>query len=301
MLKIWFLLLTFALGAETPEELAKQFPLRVVKYATTRLGKTHYEELGEKDKPAVVLIHGVSGPMSVWDKTVHALVGAGYRVIRYDLYGRGLSSRVKDGAYDLPMYVQQLDDLIRALDIQGSVTLVGSSFGCLVASEYLQEHGDRIGRLVFVGPAGLPIQVSFLMQLRVVPVLGDILFYLGGRSSILAQNRKYFMNEKPPDEFFGYFQAQLDVPGTAESMHYTMSNCPVTAYLKYYGRVGRMGIPVGVIWGRQDVTFPYEHHKALKDVIPKLTLATIDNAAHLPQYERPEVTNAELIKLLAAR
>src|SRR5262245_33250510 len=55
-------------------------------------GLVHYQ-IGGAGRVPVVLIHGVSGPMAVWDKTYAALVSAGFRVLRYDLYGRGWSDR----------------------------------------------------------------------------------------------------------------------------------------------------------------------------------------------------------------
>jgi len=43
--------------------------------------------------PAVALVHGFSVPYYVWDPTAPELARAGFRVLRYDLYGRGYSDR----------------------------------------------------------------------------------------------------------------------------------------------------------------------------------------------------------------
>src|SRR3954471_8601554 len=56
-------------------------------------GVTHYQIDGPENGRVVVLAHGFSVPYYIWDSTAAALAGAGYRVIRYDTYGRGWSDR----------------------------------------------------------------------------------------------------------------------------------------------------------------------------------------------------------------
>ncbi len=56
-------------------------------------GMVHYELAGPDDAHMVVLVHGFSVPYYVWDPTFDALVGAEFRVLRFDLYGRGYSDR----------------------------------------------------------------------------------------------------------------------------------------------------------------------------------------------------------------
>src|SRR5262245_7347193 len=62
-------------------EARRQAPGRLVQL---RDGAVHHELAGPEAGARVVLIHGVSGPMAVWDRAVPALTGAGLRVLRYD-------------------------------------------------------------------------------------------------------------------------------------------------------------------------------------------------------------------------
>jgi alpha-beta hydrolase superfamily lysophospholipase len=61
--------------------------------ATLSRGVTHYTLEGPQDGPLVVLIHGLTTPAFVWDGIAPVLVARGYRVLRYDLFGRGCSDR----------------------------------------------------------------------------------------------------------------------------------------------------------------------------------------------------------------
>src|SRR5690348_16826332 len=56
-------------------------------------GMTHYELSGPDSGTTVILVHGFSVPLYIWDSTAAALSSKGYRVLRYDEYGRGWSDR----------------------------------------------------------------------------------------------------------------------------------------------------------------------------------------------------------------
>ena len=98
------------------------------KFARLTDGYTHYELGGPEDGQEVVLAAGFSVPYYIWDPTFKALTGAGFRVLRYDYYGRGLSDRPEIPFTD-EMYVRQLDGLLAAAGITGPFDLVGISFG----------------------------------------------------------------------------------------------------------------------------------------------------------------------------
>jgi pimeloyl-ACP methyl ester carboxylesterase len=73
-------------------------------------------------------------------------------VIRYDLFGRGLSDR-PDAAYDGAFYDRQLDDLLKALKVDGKIDLFGLSFGGYVSAHYASTHPQRIRTLNLVDPS----------------------------------------------------------------------------------------------------------------------------------------------------
>ena len=46
---------------------------------------------GPEDGRPLLMIHGLSYPLEVWGAVTDDLADAGYRVVRFDLYGRGRS------------------------------------------------------------------------------------------------------------------------------------------------------------------------------------------------------------------
>lgn len=282
----------------TIDNLKHRFPERMRSFADTNLGNVHFEDVGPRNAEPVVLLHGVSGPFAVWDQNTQTLLDSGNRVIRFDLFGRGMSARLPDATYGLPLYLAQLESLLAHLEINRPITIVGSSLGAIISTEYALHHPERVKAVVLIGPAGFPIHTPPVAMLGSVPILGDVIFKYFGLEAIKTQNKRYFVDENPPKELWDYFVAQLEVAGTAEAMRKTMVHAPVQEFLDSYKHLGESGIPVGIIWGRQDRTFDYINHETLLKIIPTATLTTIENAGHLPQYEQPVATNAALVRYL---
>ena len=61
-------------------------------FAALKDGMTHYELGGPEDGKPVVLVHGFSVPYFIFDPTFEFLGKSGFRVLRYDLIGRGFQT-----------------------------------------------------------------------------------------------------------------------------------------------------------------------------------------------------------------
>ncbi len=91
-------------------------------------GTTHYKFEGPVDGKVVVLVHGGTVPMWTWDKQVQSLRKLGYRVLSYDMYGRGYSDR-PEITYDQDTYQKQLLELVDKLGLTKPFDLIGYSLG----------------------------------------------------------------------------------------------------------------------------------------------------------------------------
>ena len=83
-------------------------------------GTIHYCVEGSEQGPVVVLVHGFSAPLFVFEQNAAWLAKAGFRVIRFDHFGRGWSDRPK-GNYDPEFYDAELLNLFDALDLREPV------------------------------------------------------------------------------------------------------------------------------------------------------------------------------------
>ena len=74
-----------------------------------------------------------------------------HRLVALDLRGHGLSDKPRDGYDDSRLWADDVDAVIRALNLDHPV-LCGWSYGPLVFLDYIRHYGeDRIGGLHFVG------------------------------------------------------------------------------------------------------------------------------------------------------
>jgi pimeloyl-ACP methyl ester carboxylesterase len=107
----------------------------------------HVQTLGPDDGPPVCFVHGLLvGSMTTWYFGAAAALARRCHVQLYDLRGHGKSARPRDG-YDLASMTEDLDAL---LDRPRPFTLVGHSWGAVVALRYAIDRPDRVERLVLV-------------------------------------------------------------------------------------------------------------------------------------------------------
>lgn len=135
------------------------------------LGVVHYELAGPEDAQIVVLVHGFSVPYYIWDPTFEGLTQAGFRVLRYDLYGRGFSDRPEKN-YNLDLFNAQLDELLPALKIERPVDLVGLSMGGPIVARFANTHPGLVRSLILIDPEVAPVPTREIFPLN-IPVIGE--------------------------------------------------------------------------------------------------------------------------------
>ncbi|KAH8108010.1 Alpha/Beta hydrolase protein [Cristinia sonorae] len=100
------------------------------------------------------MIHGVSAPSLVFKHIVEELVKAGFRVLLYDIYGRGYSEAPK---YTLSTedYATQLALLMQHI-AWSSTYVVGLSMGGGIASAFVATFPHLVNsKIVLIASAGL--------------------------------------------------------------------------------------------------------------------------------------------------
>lgn len=257
-------------------------------------GATYYEAAGPDTGRVIVLVHGFSVPSYIWDPTFNLLAGEGFRVIRYDLYGRGRSDR-PDASYDPALYDAQLDGLIDSLGVRGPVDLVGLSFGGLVVAHYASTHAARVRSLTFVDPltkAGgvpwfiaLPGVGAYIWQTVVVPGMAE------GQLSDFLHPEWY---PTWPDRY----RAQMQYRGFGRALRRTAMARRDVDFAAMYASIAQSGVPVLLIWGRQDKTLPIEDAEVMRQAIPALDFFPVDSSGHLPHIEQSASFNAKLLAFL---
>jgi pimeloyl-ACP methyl ester carboxylesterase len=107
-------------------------------------------------KPTLVFIHGVLNDHSVWILQTRYLAHHGFNVLAVDLPGHGRSGG--DAPSSVEEAAQFIEDLLDAAGVR-QASLIGHSWGSLIALETAARLKDRITHLALVGTA-FPMKVS---------------------------------------------------------------------------------------------------------------------------------------------
>jgi len=111
--------------------------------------RVHYELDGPQDAPVVVFVNGLLTDLHSWDG--HQRAFEGYRRLRWDCRGQGLSSKPEQPSYSVATHAGDLVALLDALDLHQPVALVGLSNGAAAALCVASEHPARVSAMVLAG------------------------------------------------------------------------------------------------------------------------------------------------------
>ena len=225
-------------------------------FAQLSHGVTHYQWLGPTQGPVAICVHGLTTPSFVWGPIAQGLAQMGFRVLTYDLYGRGYSDRPK-GAQDAAFFLTQLNDLMDHEDVKNDVTLLGYSMGGAIASAFAADTPDRLRRLVLLAPAGFGHDLGPIARLMLNrPKLGKWLmmaFY--GRSFRQATEAERDLDTSIKD-IVDRQQAELGYRGFRPAVLASLRDLLDHDQEAEHRKISHQDVPVLAIWGQDDEVIP---------------------------------------------
>lgn len=260
-------------------------------------GFVHYELSGAPEGELVVLVHGFSVPYYVWDPTVDELVIQGYRVLRYDLYGRGYSDRPK-AEYDLDFFIKQLSELTSALIPGESFHIIGLSMGGPIVASFAYQYPDLINSVTLIAPEVLPVSEKDIFPMN-VPLLGEWIVgvYLVPFHLPQSQLDDFYH----PKDFPGWeekYLEQLQYRGFKNAILSTIRNLVKINPLDEYEKLNQTGKPTLLIWGKEDQSVSHAAIVELIERLPNTEYIFVEETGHLPHYEKAEIVNPIIIQFL---
>ncbi|MGA6829273.1 alpha/beta fold hydrolase [Nitrospira sp. NS4] len=259
--------------------------------------------LDQGQGPPVILIHGFGGSMWQWEYQQAALAGQ-FRVITPDLLGAGLSDKPKI-EYRPDQLLEFLVGFMDALQIP-QAAMVGNSMGAGIAIGLALDHPGRVSTLILID--GLPPGV---MECLGSPSLrraltthvpswlvsaGNWLF--GGR--MLESTLREFVHDPAllTPAVLDRSNRNRQRPGLFRALLTVGTNLPLWER-DFAPRIGAITHRTLIIWGEEDRVFPLPAGETLHRTIAGSTFKSIPNAAHIPQWERPDLVNQAILTFLA--
>jgi pimeloyl-ACP methyl ester carboxylesterase len=251
--------------------------------------RVHYQEAGDPNAPALLLIHGFASSTLVWSKVFLPLAQAGFRVIALDMLGYGYSAKPKNGEYTIGGQTRVVTGLLDCLGIPRAL-LVGSSYGGAVAATCALDYPDRVEKLVLVGTVNNNRPLAFkLMRVFGTPLFGDVVspLLIGSRRLLRRRMKQVYdrhswvLDERRVDAR----HLPLRTAGTQRAIIRTVRGWNAERISRDAHLIKQ---PTLLLWGENDREIPLADGERLHAEIPGSRLIVFLNCGHLPHEEYPE-------------
>jgi pimeloyl-ACP methyl ester carboxylesterase len=260
--------------------------------------RIHYRDVGPRDAPVIVLVHGFSASLHTWEPWV-ADLKKDYRVISLDLPGHGLSRCVDVSQTGIPQFVDVVDYVTSERGVE-HFTLAGSSMGGHTAWAYALAHPERLDGLVLVDAAGWAKSDEeaesspFVFKLLANPLARSVMKDLDMTGLIRGGLEDSFFDPSlVTEEMVQRYAALGRAPCHREAILSLMT-----------GRDGRsdaspeklaaITVPTLIMQGVNDNLVPASHGEKFNAAIAGSTLKLYDHVGHLPQEEATGQSLADL-------
>lgn len=266
-------------------------------YAQLSSGKVRYELVGPENGELVVLVHGFMGHMHVWDKNVQFLVDSGYRVLCFDLYGRGFSERVRLN-YDAKLFVGQLLDMVNHVSKGDRFHLIGSSMGGAISTRFASEYPDLVKSIMLVDPYGIPQPKDLGIRIVQPKLFGEVFIGTLGSPILNRAPIKGIFNKKKYSHFTKWFAAPLVIKRSKRALLSTLRHFMLENHVPHYQRLNDLDIPKLLLWGREDKVLTFAYGERIHSLLPTARFEVFELCGHVPHYEEPEKFNALTLQFL---
>jgi pimeloyl-ACP methyl ester carboxylesterase len=238
----------------------------------------------EGDGVPIAMFHGYADSADTWRQTLAHLARQGRRAIAVDLPGFGTADALSSGAI-LP----QLD----AGRPRQPVIAVGNSLGGCIALRLAERHSEELWGVVGVAPAGLEMTrlLHFVQRdplLRSLVALPTPVPSAVMRSAVarlyrqLAFAQPGSVDPNVISSFTWHLRHRAKVASYLDTAHRLLPE------LRDPFALGRITVPVLLVWGDRDRVVFHRGAKRVLDVVPDGRLELLEGVGHCPQVEAPE-------------
>jgi pimeloyl-ACP methyl ester carboxylesterase len=252
-----------------------------------------YRTLGDSEE-VVLLIHGMAGSATTWERVMPALAER-FTVVAPDLLGHGQSEK-QVGDCSLGAFASMLRDLLLVLGHE-HVTVVGQSLGGGIAMQMAYQFPERCERLVLVGSGGLGREVNPLLRLLSLPGSDTVLKLATSepiRDGVQAVGRLARQLGLEPQPALGeLWRSYESLADTATRSAFLRSlRAVIDSRGQAISATNRLHlaaeVPTLIVWGDADPIIPVEHAHAAHDAIRGSQLHVFEGVGHFPHVEVPE-------------
>jgi len=241
-------------------------------------GVTHFRLEGPEEGAPIVLVHGASVPHWQFDSLVPQLHAAGFRTLRFDLFGHGLSDRPALD-YTLDLFARQAVDLVAATGLARPAAILGHSVGAAIAARVAALRPDWFERVVLVAP-----MLNFTATIRGArafrcPGFGELLMRFVGVPALVRRRRaRYAVIGQA--HLTARFVEQVSYQGFWQAMLSMVRSETLGDQGPRYAALRDLGREVLVISGKEDSVIPPRDIAYVCALLANHRHVEIDDAQH---------------------
>ena len=244
----------------------------------------------------VVFLHSGVTDRRMWAEQMRELAEEGYHVISYDRRGFG-ETQTEDVPFN---HLVDLETVLDQLSVHAAI-LVGSSMGGGLALDFALEHPERTIGLVLVGTAITGGESAEIPE--EAADLEDALEYAEERGNVDTINRieAHLWLDGPLSES-GRVQGEpreLFLKMNAVHLNHpklTQEEEPEPAI----DNLGSITAPTLLVVGELDMPDIVDRHEDLSEEMENAFAVVLEDTAHFPSLERPDLFNPILLEFLEA-
>ena len=237
-------------------------------------GIHQYSYESSKNKPSLLLIHGLADSAVTWHNLIHRFPSSIYR--KYNIFipnlpGSMRSAHLAHGSdYRVSKLAKQLGEYYLKKSPLG-IKIIGNSFGGWMGLELAELYPDWVRALVLLSPAGLKWNYDDLASLYIKPSLKGIKE---------LQDRAYYKVPPVPD-----FLLKSVINYWKEMNLGSYIGEQTDADFYTHEDYGKIKVPTHILWGDSDRILPKELSEAAHLGIQGSQFNVIKDCGHLPQKE----------------
>ena len=175
---------------------------------------------------------------------------------------------------------------------------MGLSMGGPIVASFANQNPDLIKSVTLIAPEVLPVSEEDIFPMN-VPLLGEWIVgvYLVPFHLPQSQLDDFYQ----PQDFPGWeekYREQLQYKGFKNAILSTIRNLVKFNPLDEYDSLHKSGLPTLLVWGKEDQSVSYAAIVELMERLPNIESIFIEEAGHLPHYEKAEVVNPMIMQFL---
>ena len=250
--------------------------------------RTHYIEKGEGEP--VLLLHGFFYDSFLWAANIDVFAEH-FKVYALDLWGCGYSTQ-EPLDYDYQLYADQVLLFMDRPGIQ-SASLLDQSMGAGTAILFCVQHRHRVNKLLLVDAAGLPNPLPLIGKFFNLPGIGE--FFLGLNTDAIRRTglkASFIHREELMTEC--YFENVTRSHKIKNSTEIGLTIQRRQFFDKLSDEIhplAQMEVSTLLVWGREDKAIPLRRGQEMHRILRGSRLEIMDNAGHVPNFERAEEFN----------